>query len=216
MHNLTTVLAEGIRQLGHSIKNDTYFDTLSVELSYNSDEFLKNAETQGINVRKLDARTVCVSLDETTSKDDMYALLKLFAKVSAQDSFHTTDANYKPVPDVEDLAARLNVTLLEPKNLPEQLRRTSPYLTHPVFNSFHSETEMLRYISRLQSKDLSLANTMIPLGSCTMKLNATTEMIPVSWPEFSNIHPFVPMDQVDGYKIMLQVRMWGKTRASSL
>jgi glycine dehydrogenase len=105
---------------------------------------------------------------------------------------------------LDAISAKLQASLQNPAGIPSAFRRSSPYLTHAIFNSFHCETEMLRYISRLQAKDLSLAHAMIPLGSCTMKLNATTEMIPVTWPEFANIHPFVPTDQAEGYKIMLQ------------
>ncbi|RUS30621.1 glycine cleavage system P-protein-domain-containing protein [Jimgerdemannia flammicorona] len=188
VHNLTAILAAGIRQLGHTIKNDHFFDTLSVNVSGGSSrDVLDKALNLGINLRPIDASTVGVTLDETVTKEDLKDLLKVFATGGAQPA------------DLDALAASLKGS----PAFPSSLARTSEYMTHEVFNSHHSETKILRYIHHLQSKDLSLVHSMIPLGSCTMKLNATTEMIPITWPEFANLHPFAPIDQAEGYTIML-------------
>jgi glycine dehydrogenase len=184
---LTQVLAEGVRQSGHTIANDgSYFDTLSIKVD-SAAAVSEKAIAQGINIRTINPQTVTVTLDETVSKKDVTDLISIFAKDNA-------------TVNVDDAATVLNKGL---DAFPSQLKRTSAILTHPIFNTHHSETEMLRYIHHLQNKDLSLVHSMIPLGSCTMKLNATTEMIPVTWPEFGNIHPFAPVDQTAGYRIML-------------
>lgn len=125
-----------------------------------------------------------ISLDESTEIEDVKDILEIFSEVKGIQNGHKSD-----LPNIETLNA----------SIPDQLIRTSSYLTHPVFNTYHSESEMMRYIKRLENKDLSLTTSMIPLGSCTMKLNAATELFPVSWPEFSQIHPFVPAEQVEGY-----------------
>ena len=202
---MTCVLAEGIKELGHVVKHEHFFDTLAVDLSYNADELIKHAESVKVNLRKLDLRTVGVSLDETVTKDDLVQLLHIFAKPSTADSFRKADLVKPKMPNVDEIAQRLQINNGYTFGIPDQFRRKSQFMTHPVFHQHHCETEMLRYISRLQAKDLSLANAMIPLGSCTMKLNATTEMLAVTWPEFANIHPFVPSNQAEGYHIMLQV-----------
>ena len=202
VHNLTAILAEGVKQLGHTVKTNTFFDTITIDLSSSADELIKNAESKGINLRKVDAKTVAVSLDETVTKEDLVSLLHVFASANVEEKF--VSAARKKVPSVDDIAKKLGMKHGQAYGIPEEFVRTSPYLTHDVFNTCHSETEMLRYITRLQGKDLSLANAMIPLGSCTMKLNATTEMVPVTWPEFGSIHPFVPTNQAQGYHIMMQ------------
>ncbi|KAF7727189.1 glycine decarboxylase subunit P [Apophysomyces ossiformis] len=179
IHALTGALANGLRKSGVVIENDGFFfDTLAVKVD-DSSAIIEKALGKGINLRTLDAKTVSLTLDETVTKEDVSDLLAVFQ------------------------AGEVDVAELNGLQFPEQLRRTSAYLQNPVFNSYHSETEMLRYIHHLQSKDLSLVHSMIPLGSCTMKLNATTEMIPVTWPEFANIHPFAPVDQTEGYREML-------------
>ncbi|KAI8577860.1 hypothetical protein K450DRAFT_249608 [Umbelopsis ramanniana AG] len=188
IHNLTAVLAEGIKQAGHSIENPVYFDTLSVKVD-DASTIINKAVGLGINLRKLDNKTVALTLDETVSKNDINDLLSVFTKDGALDA------------DKIAQAISLEST---PASFPSNLQRQSKYLQHPIFNTHHSETELLRYIHYLQSKDLSLVHSMIPLGSCTMKLNATTEMIPITWPEFANIHPFAPVDQAEGYSIMLK------------
>ncbi|AWI53356.1 glycine dehydrogenase (aminomethyl-transferring) [Aquabacterium olei] len=180
----TAILAKGLQQLGRQLIHDTGFDTVQV-LAADRDAILAAAEGQGINLRAASADTVGITLDETTTRQDLSALLALFA-------------NGQPVPAIDTLAQGLTL------RLPEALRRTSDFMAHPVFNTHHSETEMLRYIRALSDKDLALDRTMIPLGSCTMKLNATSEMIPITWPEFAHIHPFAPRHQLKGYELLDQ------------
>lgn len=191
IYSLTQALAAGLKQLGYTIACEQFFDTVCVELGKeNLGEILKAAEAKGINLRVIDETTVGISLDETTTVQDLQDLLEIFAIAG--------DLPFA----VEELAADLSNSALT-------LSRTSSYLTHPVFNSYHSETELLRYIYRLQAKDLSLTTSMIPLGSCTMKLNATAEMMPVTWAEFGNIHPFAPRSQTKGYQILFaQLEQW--------
>ncbi|HEY9847856.1 MAG TPA: aminomethyl-transferring glycine dehydrogenase [Leptolyngbyaceae cyanobacterium] len=185
IHKLTVILAEGLKRLGYKISSDNYFDTLRVELgSHSLDEIIQTAESRQINLRKLDKNTIGISLDETTTIKDLIELWQVFAG-KKELSF-----------TIDEIAAD--------SSFPESFNRQSSYLTHPVFNSYHSETELLRYLHRLESKDLSLTTSMIPLGSCTMKLNATAEMIPVTWPEFGNIHPFAPASQTRGYQVLFQ------------
>ena len=188
INNLTAVLAEGVRKSGYTIENDgNFFDTLSIKVG-NSSSILTKAAAAGINLRAIDNGTVGVTIDEAVTQEELVKLINVFHKENT------------PSVTVEDLAVVLDNKTTTFAN---KLQRTSPYLQHPVFNSYHSETEMLRYIHHLESKDLSLVHSMIALGSCTMKLNATTEMIPVTWPEFSNIHPFAPVEQTEGYLTML-------------
>jgi glycine dehydrogenase len=177
---LTAVLAQGLASLGWSTTNDTAFDTLELRTGDQTEALLAAAVAAGMNLRRASASTVGISLDETTTREHVEALWQVFAQG-------------RPLPSWE--AAERGVAPL----IPQTLRRSSPYLTHPVFNTHHSETEMLRYLRRLADKDLALDRTMIPLGSCTMKLNATSEMIPITWPEFAHIHPFAPQDQLQGY-----------------
>ncbi|ORY43386.1 glycine dehydrogenase [Rhizoclosmatium globosum] len=198
VHNLTSALAAGVEQLGHKVVNKDFFDTLTIKVNVDAAIIHAASVEAGINLRRIDNSTVGVTLDETVSKDDLEALLKVFARGNFADQykFGTTQPYTAPVPSIDALASSLS------SGIPAALIRSSAFLTHKVFNSYHSETEMLRYIFALQHKDLSLADAMIPLGSCTMKLNATTEMIPVTWPEFGAIHPFVPIEQAKGYEIM--------------
>ncbi|KAJ3130656.1 hypothetical protein HK100_007772 [Physocladia obscura] len=202
VHKLTSVLASGVTQLEHEVINkESFFDTLTIKVrGGNATIFHTAAVENGINLRKIDATHVGVTLDETVSVKDLTTLLKVFAygSFAEQYKFGTTTPHTHTTPSIEALVSNVASTA----NFPVSLTRTSSYLTHKVFNKYHSETEMLRYITALQHKDLSLADAMIPLGSCTMKLNATTEMIPVTWPEFANIHPFVPIDQAQGYAQM--------------
>ncbi len=181
VHRLTCILAEGLREIGIEPAHPHFFDTLHVRLpAGEADALIERAARQRINLRRL-PDGVGVSLDETTTRADIEQLWGLFA-------------DGQPAVSVESLDERAQPAL------PAGLRRTSPFLTHPVFHRHHSETEMLRYLNRLQEKDLSLTKSMIPLGSCTMKLNATTEMLPISWPEFAALHPFAPLDQAQGYR----------------
>lgn len=188
----TTALAEGLRNASHDVGDCTYFDTLRVRLHGGQAEAKKviaATEKERFNVRDFGDGSVGISLDEMTDRTELAKLLGCFGVKATTDS----------------------VDSLVPKDasLPQMFERQSGYLTHPVFNSYHSETEMLRYIFRLQSRDLSLAHSMIPLGSCTMKLNATSEMVPVTWPEFGRIHPFAPSAQTKGYSVMFeQLERW--------
>ncbi|WNZ25705.1 aminomethyl-transferring glycine dehydrogenase [Leptolyngbya sp. NK1-12] len=192
-HRLTVSLAAGLQGLGYSIGTNAFFDTLRVEVGSQQAEILDRALARQINLRAIGSDAVGISLDETTTEADVQDLLEIFALRS----------NGSP------MGQQTLQTLNGQSAIPESLQRTSAYLSHPIFNSYHSETELLRYLYRLQTKDLSLATAMIPLGSCTMKLNATSEMIPVTWPEFANIHPFVPLDQAQGYQTMFrQLEQW--------
>ena len=187
VHRYTGVLADYLRTLGYTLTSESFFDTLTIRTD-RAEALHAAAVANGINLRKIDAHHVGVSLDETTDRNTLAALWTVFA-----DKGDATPA----APDFDAVEANVN------QAFPESLARTSDYLTHPVFNRYHSETEMLRYLRSLADKDLALDRTMIPLGSCTMKLNATSEMIPVTWPEFSSIHPFAPDDQTVGYREMI-------------
>ena len=184
------ILAAGLERLGYSLRHAHTFDTLAVATDSRTDAVLARGRAAGMNLRRLDDATVGIALDETTTRDDLTAIWGVFA------------ADGAAVPEVEALAG------IAPR-IPEALVRTSPYLTHPVFTSHASETAMLRYIRSLSDKDLALDRGMIPLGSCTMKLNATSEMIPITWPEFASVHPFSPADQREGYAVLdRQLRAW--------
>ncbi len=183
IHQLTVTLADGLKRLGYKISSDYFFDTLRVELVKQNLEAIKaGCQARNINLRIFDDTAVGISLDETTTLEDIIDLWQIFA---GQD-----DLPFTP----EELSSSSHIPL----------PRTSVYLTHPVFNRYHSETELLRYLHKLETKDLSLTTSMIPLGSCTMKLNATAEMIPVTWAEFGKIHPFAPPSQTLGYQILFQ------------
>jgi glycine dehydrogenase len=187
VHGLTAVLASGLERLGLHITHDQYFDTLRVEVgAHGQEDILTAAAAHRINLRVLEPGTLGVALDETVTPADIADLWTVFNTGTAPDfSF-------------DDVAAEVDA------RFDERFARTSPYLTHPVFSRYHSETEMLRYMHALQSKDFSLVHGMIPLGSCTMKLNATSEMIPVTWPEFGKLHPFAPTAQAAGYTAMFE------------
>lgn len=179
IHTFTAALASALQTTGHKVLNATYFDTLYVELKgITAQDLQAKAAQNNINVREISANTIGLSIDESTSVDDLQKLLALFGNAKL------------------DLKTKSPLTAAQ--------LRTSEYLKQDVFNVYHSETEMLRYLKRLQDKDLSLTTSMIPLGSCTMKLNATSEMIPVTWPEVSQLHPFAPLDQAKGYLTLFQ------------
>ncbi|MFZ9595002.1 MAG: aminomethyl-transferring glycine dehydrogenase [Bdellovibrionia bacterium] len=187
IHQKTCFLKTALTALQYDVGNHSFFDTLRVSVGTDLlNPILAHAYAQKINLRIFDSKTLGISLAETTTEDDLSDLIGIFAQ-----------AKGKPIPNVKISDQRLELEL-------SSLKRTSPYLTHPIFNTHHSETQMLRYLFRLQAKDLSLAHSMIPLGSCTMKLNATSEMIPVSWPGFSQIHPFVPLQQTEGYQTLFE------------
>jgi glycine dehydrogenase len=192
VHKMTAVLAEGLQRLGCQVEPESFFDTLRVNVGKGkAKDIMRRAIAHKINLRQFDDSTIGISLDETTSGDTLIALFEVFA------------GNQPPHFIPEDLALRIQ------SQLPKSLLRTSAYLTHPVFNQYHSETELLRYMNRLQSRDLSLTTAMIPLGSCTMKLNATAEMLPITWAEFGQIHPFAPLDQTPGYRTLFeQLELW--------
>ncbi|MDN5518045.1 MAG: aminomethyl-transferring glycine dehydrogenase, partial [Pseudomonas sp.] len=180
VHSFTAILALGLTKLGHSVEQQHFFDTLSIKTGAKTAELHAKARAAGINLREIDAERLGLSLDETTDQAAVEALLALFAAEQA-------------APAISDLATQIA------SRLPENLLRQSPILSHEVFNRYHSETELMRYLRKLADKDLALDRSMIPLGSCTMKLNAASEMIPVTWPEFGNLHPFAPVEQAAGY-----------------
>lgn len=187
IHRFADILATGLTQKGLALKHSTYFDTLTVMVD-NKAGVLEAAYTKGMNLRADLDGAVGIALDETTTRSD---IINLFDVLLGDEHGLT----------VEDLDAE--VTTQGSQSIPADLVRTSDILTHEVFNQYHSETEMLRYIKSLENKDLSLNHSMISLGSCTMKLNATAEMIPVTWPEFGQLHPFAPVDQASGYQAMI-------------
>ncbi len=189
---LTAILKAGLAQLGFThVHHDSAFDTLCLKTEGATDSIAARAVQMGANLRKAWDSCLCVSLDETSTRADVELLWRIFA------------GDARALPGFDALAATA------PALIPAALRRTSGFLTHPVFNTHHSETAMLRYIRQLSDKDLALDRSMIPLGSCTMKLNATSEMIPITWPEFANVHPFAPADQRQGYAALdRQLRAW--------
>jgi glycine dehydrogenase len=188
--SFTAVLAAGLRQLGRTVLNASAFDTVQVDTGADTDAVMQAAVDAGYNLRRASPRSVGITLDETSSRADILALWRLFAGKRSLPDF---------APFENGIAALI----------PPALARASAFLTHPVFNQHHSETAMLRYIRSLADKDLALDRTMIPLGSCTMKLNAAAEMLPISWPEFAHLHPFAPRDQLEGYDTLRrQLEAW--------
>jgi glycine dehydrogenase len=179
VHGLTAKLAAGLAGMGFAVEPAAFFDTITVASGERTEAIHEAARTAGINLRHVSKSEIGISLDETTTPAIVEAVWSCFGAAPA---FADVPAESK---------------------LPASLERTSEFLTHPVFNQYHSETEILRYMRRLADRDLALDRAMIPLGSCTMKLNATTEMLPISWPEFSSLHPFVPKDQAAGYAEMV-------------
>jgi glycine dehydrogenase len=186
IHTLTEILATGLEKLGFKIVSLPRFDTIRIELGQTpASDILKTAEAHGMNFRLIGEHALGISLDEATGESDVVEIWQVF-KGNKAIGF--------TLADVAAHASRIT----------HHASRTTPFLTHPVFSSYHSETEMLRYIKRLESRDLSLTASMIPLGSCTMKLNAAAEMLPISWPEFARLHPFAPLKQARGYQILFQ------------
>ena len=198
VHGLTIILARGLGQLGFTIINKSYFDTLTISMPNSAlvESIKVLALLNECNFRYDGDESIGVSLDETTTLEDVKVLLNVFAKATQQESML----------DIETLSEHLEPIW------PDDLMRQSEFLTHPVFNTCQTEHEMLRYLKKLENKDLSLVHSMISLGSCTMKLNATAEMMPVTWPELANIHPFAPRDQALGYREMFtELEAWLST-----
>ncbi|WP_373833127.1 aminomethyl-transferring glycine dehydrogenase [Delftia acidovorans] len=187
----TAILARGLAELGAPLREVPSFDTLSLHTAAATQAIVERAVSLGANLRVYFKEYLCISLDETTTRADVELLWKIFARDGqALPSFAAFEKGVEPL-------------------IPDSLRRSSDFLTHPVFNTHRSETAMLRYIRQLSDKDLALDRSMIPLGSCTMKLNATSEMIPITWPEFAQVHPFAPADQQQGYaELDKQLRDW--------
>ena len=189
VHRLASRLADGLRALGCTITHENFFDTVRVEVD-SSEVILEHAAQAGCNLRALGPCAVGISFDETTTPRDIELLMSIFRGTNVRD-FDDDNIGDPPI------------------RFPQSAIRTSEYLTHPIFNTHDTETEMLRYLKKLESRDLSLTTSMIPLGSCTMKLNATAEMFPISWPEISKLHPFAPVEQAAGYlQIFRQLEEW--------
>jgi glycine dehydrogenase len=184
VRRLTRILAAGLADRGIEVITPAYFDTLTLHVPGRAAQLAAQARKRGINLRLVDRNHLGVALDETTRREHLETLWQVLGSGPELPDFDTLD---RALPEV----------------IPAALRRAGSFLLHPVFGQHHSETEMLRYLRRLQGKDLALDRTMIPLGSCTMKLNATTEMMPITWPEFAALHPFAPLDQAEGYRQLL-------------
>lgn len=186
INNLTTILSNEVKKYDYEQLNEHFFDTVLIKTpkGVNNNDIRKFAEEKYINFRYIGENFVNISLDETTSIDDVNTILDIFAKAN--------NKSFKEVKCINQECSQANT-------FPENLKRQTSYLTHPVFNTYHSETEMMRYIKKLENRDLALNRTMIPLGSCTMKLNAASELFSLSWPEFNSLHPFVPAEQAEGY-----------------
>ena len=179
IHSRAIALAKGVNELGYDLKSSSFFDTVTVQSKSHTQKIFLRAQDQQMNLRMLDESHISISLDEATTDQEIDNITKLFKVFSKKE--------------------KINLSF----DLSANVKRASQYLTHPVFHRYRTETEMLRYIRNLSDKDIALDRAMIPLGSCTMKLNATSEMIPVGWEEFSNIHPYAPDDQTSGYKILI-------------
>ena len=193
IHGFAALLSKSLEALGYKQENEYFFDTIKLDLKHLVNSVHAEAINNEINFHYKDS-VVTISIDETTHLEDINTIIRIFAKVKG-----------KTLAEVNIGHLKSNLT----SQIPEELYRTSEFLTHPIFNSYHSEHEMLRYIKSLEAKDLSLCHSMIALGSCTMKLNATTEMIPVTWPEFSKMHPFAPTEQTSGYmQIFTELDKW--------
>lgn len=186
VHRMTTILAGGLKRLDYEVTNEVFFDTLAVRVPGQARRIAARARESRINLRVIDADHLGISLDETTKRTDLEALWRVFS------------TRAEGLLDIDKMDSEVD------ECIPKNLRRTSDFLTHPVFHLYHAETEMLRYLRWLASKDVALDRSMIPLGSCTMKLNATTEMIPVTWRQFSAMHPFAPLDQAQGYQQLFE------------
>ncbi|XP_030646871.1 glycine dehydrogenase (decarboxylating), mitochondrial [Chanos chanos] len=181
-HNAALILAEGLKRAGHKLQHEMFFDTLKIHCGVAAKDILEKAAQREINLRVYSEGILGVSLDETVAERDLDDLLWIFGCESSAELI------------AEKMSERTKGLLASP------FKRTSKFLTHPVFNCYHSETNIVRYMKRLENKDISLVHSMIPLGSCTMKLNSSAELMPITWKEFANIHPFVPLEQAEGYQ----------------
>ncbi len=188
VHGFAALLAAGVKRLGHAVAHDDFFDTVRIEVGSGSAEaIVADAAARGINIRHLGGASIVIALDETVSEKDVEELLEVFA------------GGERPPFTLDELADEAD------PRYDERFKRATPFLTHPVFNTHRSETELLRYLHTLESRDLSLVHSMIPLGSCTMKLNATAEMMPITWPGFGRMHPFAPVSQAEGYALLFRL-----------
>ncbi|MFA0812393.1 aminomethyl-transferring glycine dehydrogenase [Microbulbifer epialgicus] len=189
IQRLADILASALQQEGFNLAHDSWFDTLNITVGTKQEEIYQRALATEINLRKIGEDALGVSLSETATLQDVSDLINAFIGTEHSIDLHTLDS---------EIASKGSL------GVPAALVRDTEFLTHPVFNTYHSETEMLRYLKSLEAKDIALNHSMIPLGSCTMKLNATAEMIPVTWPEFGKLHPFAPVDQAEGYAEMFR------------
>ncbi|WP_444938453.1 aminomethyl-transferring glycine dehydrogenase [Microbulbifer sp. JMSA002] len=189
IQRLADILASALQQEGFNLAHDSWFDTLNITVGAKQEEIYQRALAAEINLRKIGEDALGVSLSETATLQDVSDLINAFIGTENSIDLHTLDS---------EIASKGSL------GVPASLARDTEFLTHPVFNTYHSETEMLRYLKSLEAKDIALNHSMIPLGSCTMKLNATAEMIPVTWPEFGKLHPFAPVDQAEGYAEMFR------------
>ena len=190
VHRMARILAQGLRHMGFDIETEAFFDTLTVVVPGQAGAIAARAREQRINLRIIDPDRLGISLDETSRRKNVETLWKVFSTRGSE--------------DISIQAMDEEVDGADGEGIPEELIRTSAYLTHPVFHLYHGETEMMRYLRRLAAKDITLNRAMIPLGSCTMKLNSATEMIPVSWRNFSAMHPFAPLEQAQGYRQLFE------------
>ena len=191
VHGFTQVFRNLVEGFGYKPENAHFFDTVTLDVTsvvVGAEVVHAASLAAGINLRCIDEKRIGVTFDESITPEDLLSLINVFALAAS-----------KPPLSLADLEP------VESWSIPDELRRTSDILPHPIFNKHHSETEMLRYIFHLSSKDVGLVHSMIPLGSCTMKLNSTSSMIPVTWPEFGSAHPFAPHDQVQGYSAIIKV-----------
>src|SRR5437870_1910212 len=212
VHRLTSQLADGLQALGFKITHKDFFDTIRVEVE-SSSTLIEHAQKIGCNLRALGTRAVGLSFDETTTNRDIELLISIFRGTRVRDFADRRGIGFQPVgqPGVSpgDSAGKMPAGPTDKMFVPRSLLRTSKFLTHPIFNTHDTETEMLRYLKKLESRDLSLTTSMIPLGSCTMKLNATAEMFPIACPSLCKLHPFARSDQTQGYsEICQQLEEW--------
>ena len=192
IHNLTSILAEGLKQLGYHQKNTNFFDTIKIKLgNVNIENIIQHSDSKEVNFNIINDEYLSISIDEKDDIDTIKDILEIFALSSGHK-------------DSENLINEVISLNIQSENLDNNLLRTSKFMQHSIFNKYHSETDMMRYIKSLENKDFSLTSSMIALGSCTMKLNAASELFSLSWPEFNNIHPYAPVEQAKGYQTIFK------------